>query len=379
MLDIYQVLSAKSLNDHMIRRYIKFIDGCRQVNNSLSKIDYVELHHVCPKAYDLFYEYADLKIFPENGVYLTFRQHLIAHVMLWKIFGKSQAVALDCMLGKFNSDTNSGLYNRKVPHSIKIRYLEKVKLDAIASNALKRKGFSTYKDSNGEKYFLHEDDPLITELGLVGNNKGHFHTEEAKQAMSAAKQPNKTVKLYFLNCKTTVKLFSPEFSEYLAQGWSTTMSPEDHEYSQKFGHSIISSKLKGTANYMYPDTGEHAGRLAHDDPSIQALGLVPLITDNHRAQWITRTQKATEAKLGTTTYNNGRVEAKFREDPGPGWVKGRLPRTEAHLTNQRAGIMKANKDVSYWNNGIICQKFPKGFKPGPEWTPGMLPRKKAAA
>ena len=374
MLDIYALLSSKSSNAHYINRYLKFVTSCKAANECLDENTYVEVHHICPKAADLFPEYTDLKQYPENGVSLTFRQHLIAHIMLWKIFGKSQAAALDYMLRVQNSNTGY-VQQRIIPSATLLRYLERVQQEVVKNS----RGFSTYKDSNGKKYFLHRDDPLITELGLVGNNKGHFHTEEAKQAMSAAKQPNKTVKLYFLNCKTTVKLFSPEFSEYLAQGWSTTMSPEDHEYSQKFGHSIISSKLKGTANYMYPDTGEHAGRLTHDDPSIQALGLVPLITDNHRAQWITRTQKATEAKLGTTTYNNGRVEAKFREDPGPGWVKGRLPRTEAHLTNQRAGIMKANKDVSYWNNGIICQKFPKGFEPGPEWTPGMLPRKKAAA
>ena len=43
-----------------------------------------------------------------------------------------------------------------------------------------------------------------------------------------------------------------------------------------------------------------------------------------------RLRKATEAKIGSKTYNNGINEIKRKKHPGEGWVLGRLPRTNKH-------------------------------------------------
>lgn len=308
MIDIYSVLISKSSNLHYINRYIKFINDCSAANRSLNENTYTELHHICPKAADLFPEYTDLQQYPKNGVDLTFRQHLIAHVMLWKIFGKSQATALKFML------CTTKHFRGVVPQAIKLRYLETVRLE----DAENKYGRSMYKDINNEKYFLHKDNPIIVELNLVGINTGSIHTEQHKKA--------------------------------------------------------ISMTLSGTANYMYPDTKEFFGRLPTNDPRIVELGLVPLITDNHKKQWQERSKKANEALTGTNIYNNGTIEARFREDPGGEWILGRIPRSETYKQNFLDGIKAKNTGTFYWNDGTICKKLPKNEYPGEGWVRGMLPR-----
>lgn len=376
-MNIYALLSSKSNNLHMIKRYINFINVCDYQNSIVSEYMYVEIHHICPKG--IFPQFDDLLKFPDNGVALTFRQHLIAHVMLWKIFGKSQSVALDCMLGKFNSNTNTTYSNhRRVPSSFLMRYLETVKLESYAYRGEQRRGYSTYKDSNNNRYFLHQDDPQIKALNLVGNNAGYStpHSEEALQKRRLRDLQNKIITLYFLNCETKVLLMSPEFSEYLAQGWHTYKTEDDTNYNRQLGYDNAAKLLAGTANYMYPNTREFAGRLNKNDPKIQEFNLVPLVTDKHRAQWVSRNLAAVEQNRGSTIYNNGIIEIHSKEFPGEGWVKGRLPFSDEHKSNFLESTKKSNTDVIYWNNGTLCQKFPIGVNPGEGWVQGMLKRTK---
>ncbi len=90
-IDIYSILSSKSLNSHYLNRYIKFIEYC--IKNNRLDLENVEKHHICPKAKDLFSEYNSFKYNPWNIAILTRRQHYIAHWMLWKIYKGSQSTA----------------------------------------------------------------------------------------------------------------------------------------------------------------------------------------------------------------------------------------------------------------------------------------------
>lgn len=86
--NIYTILSSKPHNPHYLKRYIKFIESCEHTT------EYTERHHICPKAKDLFPEYASFKEHPWNVKRLTARQHFIAHKMLRKVYGGSQTHAL---------------------------------------------------------------------------------------------------------------------------------------------------------------------------------------------------------------------------------------------------------------------------------------------
>ena len=54
-MDIYSILSSKPHNPHYLNRYITFIEQCQQKN--VDYHGYVENHHICQKADDMFPEY----------------------------------------------------------------------------------------------------------------------------------------------------------------------------------------------------------------------------------------------------------------------------------------------------------------------------------
>ncbi len=107
-MSIYDILSTKTHNEHYLKRYIEFIKKCQL--RKLPENYYVEKHHICPKASDLFPEYASFKQHPWNKIILTAREHFIAHWMLWKSFGKSQCFAFYSMKHQNNISLNSKVY-----------------------------------------------------------------------------------------------------------------------------------------------------------------------------------------------------------------------------------------------------------------------------
>lgn len=360
-------MSSKDHNPHYLKRYIKFIFACKEFNNkNLDDSIYYEKHHIAPKASDLFPEYENLRVHKWNKVKLTFRQHLIAHVLLWKAYGKSQAIAIDCMLDKFNSNTNT-LYgeNRKVPEAYYLRYLEKVKLESNKHRATHHIGLSTYKDQFGKHYYLTPDDPLIEEFDLVPFKTGSTHSGESKMMMSETKKknPHRRITMYFLDYKRKVKLYTKDFDDHLAQGWTLKLTPDDKAYVRTLRDKAAGNKLKGRYNYMYPD-GTFYGKIDQADPIIKELRLIPYETEKMKKQRSGSFQRAAvEANSGSTIYNNGVKEKKFKNDPGGEWKLGRLPRTEEHKRKQIDAIRKLCKGTKQWTNGIKNIRLPGDQEP----------------
>lgn len=100
-MSIYEILSTKPHNKHYLNRYIKFIESRKQNSN-----EKVELHHICPRAKDLFPDYSSFTKNPWNKIQLTLKEHFIAHLLLYKCFGKSQAKAFHLMCNRTNSKTS---------------------------------------------------------------------------------------------------------------------------------------------------------------------------------------------------------------------------------------------------------------------------------
>lgn len=105
-MDISVILSSKPHNEHYLNRYIKFIKSC--LAQKFHENQKREIHHICPKAKDLFYEYKSFKAFPWNKCVMTPRQHYVAHWMLWKLYGNSQSRAF----WKFNHSKRQRLSSR---------------------------------------------------------------------------------------------------------------------------------------------------------------------------------------------------------------------------------------------------------------------------
>lgn len=77
---ILHILYSKPHNKHYLNRYIKFIESRHILEDGL-----YELHHICPKAKDLFPEF-NSKEFSWNFIKLSYREHFIAHWLLWKAY-----------------------------------------------------------------------------------------------------------------------------------------------------------------------------------------------------------------------------------------------------------------------------------------------------
>lgn len=96
-LEIYSTLVSKcpavAKNMHYLKRYMEFIIQC---SNQKQTTD-VEVHHILPKADNLWPEYTNLTQFSWNAVALTKRQHRLAHWMLARTFGGTMWFAFNMM------------------------------------------------------------------------------------------------------------------------------------------------------------------------------------------------------------------------------------------------------------------------------------------
>jgi hypothetical protein len=90
-MNIYEVLRTKPHSERHLARYVKFIQSRQPREGRLEK------HHICPKASDLFPQYKSFRDHSWNRISLTYREHYIAHLLLWKVYGGSQSVALQHM------------------------------------------------------------------------------------------------------------------------------------------------------------------------------------------------------------------------------------------------------------------------------------------
>lgn len=369
-MNIQELLKTKPHNTHYLNRYYKFIRWCEYTNKNMCSSVYVEGHHICPKANDLFPEYANITYNKWNYVYLTARQHILAHIILWKTYGGSQSSAADCMLGNFNSKTNKKLSMRVVPTATRIRYLAKLREAAARNRSQYTIGKSTYKDSDGNKFFLDINSPLIKEQNLVGNVSGRIHSEESKQAMRDTKYPNRKIILYFLNNEISVKQFSQEFSDFISQGWSSTKSNDDYIYCKELGDQLNSKFWTGRARYATSD-GIYHGAYLHTDKIIQELNLILYRTEAQIEQNLSRTILATESRLGSNIYNNGKEEKFLFEPIDSSWVLGRLARSVEWETNRVNAVFHKVLGAETWNDGERNYFFKPGDEIPTYMTKGM--------
>jgi hypothetical protein len=139
MRNIYATLASKPHNPHYLKRYVRFITESVAYNITQALPDYVERHHICPKAPDLFPEYECFDQHPWNCAILTARQHFISHLILRKVFKGSQSRALLLMIQRLkvkDAYVNSEVY-------------EKIKQEQAQDNAARNTGDGHWSSKPG--------------------------------------------------------------------------------------------------------------------------------------------------------------------------------------------------------------------------------------
>lgn len=183
MKDIYNILSSIPFKSEIfLHRYIKFITACVEQNKSIEN-DILIHHHFCPKAKSMFPQYKNLKEHSWNDAPLTYRQHFIAHMMLWRIYRNH---AMTFAIRRFSLDfknTNSRIYAK-----LKADYRNFVILKTITGEIIVcdkndprienenwvhfNKGTVNVKDCSGKIIKVSTDDPRIISGELVNATKG---------------------------------------------------------------------------------------------------------------------------------------------------------------------------------------------------------------
>ncbi len=178
-MDIYPILASKPHNSHYLNRYIKFIQKCQQ--NNVSDEVYLEKHHICPKANDMFPEYKSIRKNPWNNVYLTPKQHFIAHLILWKTFNTQSCITSFWFMKNYKKNIiNSRLYSKIREDSIKnISKLNKGR---------KRSVETRIKISKAKTGLKHTEETKL-KMSITRTNKRH--SEQTKEKMSINQKGSK--------------------------------------------------------------------------------------------------------------------------------------------------------------------------------------------
>jgi len=244
-MDIYTILSSKPHNIHYLQRYFKFIERCK-LQQVQSRDVYYEKHHICPKAKDLFPEYSNLIKHSWNCICLTYRQHFIAHWLLWKTYGNSQMYAFYSMINQ----------NKDKLYSANSRIYEKVKSQVKNNASIANKGYAMYLDSNGLKIRCQTNDIRVLNKELVAVSFGRKYsprsTESKQKSIDASRKnhPNKTIRLYknidFIDY-TYEKNYPEKLIEKLNEGWTRKKTIE---YRRKYEPIIRQPHTEETKQKM---------------------------------------------------------------------------------------------------------------------------------
>lgn len=161
-----------------------------------------EVHHIIPRSMGGTNDKTNL-------VKLTYREHFLAHLLLYKIHrNKEMAFALGRMLNKTKNSTSYS-FARKAHRRAVSKWSKEFMKDKVAMRNIKtgeckllirgdfdprdwigvnfgntfemEKGITNFKDSCGNVYRLNTNDPKIKELGLKGVGNWHNATQKAKE------------------------------------------------------------------------------------------------------------------------------------------------------------------------------------------------------
>jgi hypothetical protein len=201
--DIYTLLSSKPHNLHYLGRYHKFI---LSFQHQKKEVGVTERHHICPKSNDLFPNHKSFRTYKWNSVYLTKRQHFIAHHLLAKAYGGKQIYAFWAMCNKqspndirtreykvtsrlyekikieisklISPNKNMGIYRNKDGIIIRTNILDvRVLSGEFVGHS---KGRAAYKNTNGDIITMSTSDPRVVSGEFVAESKGRIPHNKLK-------------------------------------------------------------------------------------------------------------------------------------------------------------------------------------------------------
>ena len=184
---IKYVLASRPHNPYYLTKYINFIKACQAKNIECQA--YTEQHHICPKADDMFPEFASFSEFPWNCAKLTPRQHYIAHLMLYKIYNNyATQIAYEFM--------NSSAYKTRTKSDVTVRdkfgntfNVDKNDPRYLAGDLVHIcKGKVAVRDPDGNTFQVDKTDSRYISGYLVSVHKGKPNTRDRRLSIEQARE-----------------------------------------------------------------------------------------------------------------------------------------------------------------------------------------------
>lgn len=298
---LYRKAETRPADVRMITRYLAFIAS----RPNIYQKGVTHLHHILPKARDFFPEYKDLKAHTWNGVFLTTREHFIAHWMLARAFPKSSQVRAFYNFSNIIGARRSRLYATAREEHIEaasVRAKDPVRCARISA-ALKGKP----KSEEYKKSMIGHSVSEEAREKLRQANLGKKASEESKKKMSAtrtgkSKKPN------------SVEAIEQMVATKLAQNlrWCNNGVEErlTNELPEGWVYGKIVSTIKGKRHY-------------NNGIESRLFDVPPDDT------WVPgRLKQSVAPTKGKRFYNNGVICQMFENPPeGSEWVPGILKKT----------------------------------------------------
>lgn len=160
-------------------KYLKWYNNLieRFIARGIPDNNYTERHHIFPVTFCN----GDRTLINDrrNKVKVSAREHFLLHLILTKLNFRNNndrnkmKYAVTCFSRKKNKrNLNSKQYEIARKLAVELAKGRKLKDSTKEKLSIARKRKSSFYDKKGNRYYLKTDDPLIKELGLIGNRKG---------------------------------------------------------------------------------------------------------------------------------------------------------------------------------------------------------------
>ena len=205
---MHQIFEKEYNSTSSGKTYLRIIINALNENRNRSS-GIFELHHILPKAKNLFPQYASLKEYSWNGVLLTPREHFICHGLLTQHYRKtSETKKYRSMSRAFFTMSNTNTLNS--------RLYEHIKLDLLQGVGTKPEGFN--KGTNN---------PRAKIIYIYNDKKELIHTSHGnfREVLISNKFP---MRHFSKILKEKIYSFHPQF-----QGWCVKEKDTSFEEIEK--------------------------------------------------------------------------------------------------------------------------------------------------
>ena len=316
------------INLHYLNRYVNFINSILEKREN-KRFEHSERHHICPRALNGTDD-------ADNLIYLSYREHFLAHYMLAKAFvNHSIVIALRKMMdGKDRINENSRLYEES---KILVNDAMSV-LFSGEGNPFYGKTHTTeirqkLRELSTGKYWTDEQKKMMSERVKGENhpNWGKHLSEETKRHISEAKK-GKSIH------RTEEQL--KQFSEILKKA-----KQKQYTESTYMNNGNIVKLVQNNEIQKYLNDGYIIGRLPLIEETKQK------ISENAKERY---KDKSNIYFIGTKWINNGQISKMVKESElkyylSNGYKLGRIVTNKLETAIRKPKY--TNKNTKVMNNG----------------------------